>query len=101
MDSGENAILLVGGANMDFGKDFTFPQAWVQAIEQSCLLLLQREIPESVCLQAARIASKSQVKVVLDLGGRDDPVSSELIGLCDVISPNEVSPFFKANSDQD
>jgi len=55
------------------------------------VLLLQREIPEHICLKAAKEASKSGVKVILDLGGRDEPLSKDLIDLCDVLSPNEVS----------
>ena len=32
-----------------------------------------------------------KVLVVLDMGGMDDPISPELVKLCDIISPNEVS----------
>jgi len=52
-------------------------------------LLLQREIPEYVNLQAAQIAKKAGTQVILDMGGADAPLSEELINCCDIISPNE------------
>ena len=76
---------------MEFAPDFTLPDSWVDSISSSKLLLLQREIPEHVSLQAARFAASKGVKIVLDLGGRDDAISPELISLCDIVSPNEVS----------
>jgi len=56
---------------------------------QSSILLLQREVPESVNVKAAKCAHDNQVTVILDMGGRDDPISNELVSLCDVISPNQ------------
>lgn len=38
---------------------------------------------------AARCAKENNVQVILDMGGRSDPISDELIRLCDIISPNE------------
>ena len=38
---------------------------------------------------AARCAKDNKVQVILDMGGRNDPISDELIRLCDIISPNE------------
>jgi hypothetical protein len=42
-------------------------------------LLLQREIPEYVNVVAARTAKKYGTMVILDMGGRDEPLSEELI----------------------
>lgn len=58
------------------------------------MLLLQREIPENINILAARCAKEVQtheVTVILDMGGRDEVISKELINLCDIISPNDVS----------
>ena len=41
---------------------------------------------------AARCAKEVQtheIVVILDMGGIDEPVSQELIQLCDIVSPNE------------
>jgi len=37
---------------------------------------------------------------VLDMGGRDDPISSELISLCDLISPNQTEVIRLIGADQ-
>lgn len=83
---GENSIVIVGGAN----------QAWrgvgapVRRRLANCgALLLQREIPESVNLAAARLARRAGVPVVLDAGGATTPLPSALLRLVDVLSPNE------------
>ena len=46
-------------------------------------------MPESINIAAARCARDNNVTVILDMGGRDEPISDELISLCDIISPNE------------
>lgn len=51
--------------------------------------MLQREIPEFVNILAARVAKEAGTLVMLDIGGRDEPLSDELLNLCDIISPNE------------
>jgi len=57
-------------------------------------LLLQREIPEYVNIIAARTAKEAGTIVILDMGGRDEPLSVELIKQIDIISPNEVNLCF-------
>lgn len=54
------------------------------------ILLLQREIPEYVNVIAAKIAREAGTLVILDMGGRDELLSPELIHYIDIISPNEV-----------
>lgn len=93
---GENAIIINGGANMAYPdkQDAQLDEAWSEAIASSNVLLLQREIPEHINLLAARKAKSVQtheVIVILDMGGRDDPLSDELVALCDIVSPNQVS----------
>jgi ribokinase len=53
------------------------------------VLMLQREIPEFVNIAAAKIAKEAGTKVLLDIGGRDEPLSDELLSLVDILSPNE------------
>lgn len=55
------------------------------------ILLLQREIPEHVNIVAAKTAREAGTTVILDIGGRDEPLSEELLHNVDIISPNEVS----------
>ena len=67
-------------------------ESWQQIISQCNVLMLQREIPEGVNIMAARCAKEVQSKeiiVILDMGGADEPISQELIELCDIISPNQ------------
>ena len=92
INTGDNSIVIVGGANMDFGpeREYDLGQNWVNTIQQSNILLLQREIPEKVNIAAAQAAkdAENSVLVVLDMGGNDTPISPKLISLCDIISPN-------------
>ena len=52
--------------------------------------MLQREIPEFVNIIAAKVAKTAGTTVILDMGGRDEPLSEELLQNIDIISPNEV-----------
>jgi sugar/nucleoside kinase (ribokinase family) len=82
--------MIHGGANMAYDTS-SIPDSWVDAIQQSEILLLQREVPEAINIMAATCAKENHDHsciVVLDMGGRDDPISTDLIKLCDVISPN-------------
>lgn len=87
--NGENSIIINGAANMAYGD--TLDESWYQAIAESNVLLLQREIPEKINILAARCAKEVQtheITVILDMGGRDEVISKELVNLCDIISPN-------------
>lgn len=53
------------------------------------MVLLQREIPESVNIEVAKIAQAAGVPVVLDVGGEEGAISDELLGALTVVSPNE------------
>ncbi len=53
------------------------------------LLLLQREVPESVSLAAAAAAHAAGVPVVLDAGGDETPISDALLACVTILSPNE------------
>ena len=60
------------------------------------ILLLQREIPEYVNFIAAKIAREAGTMVILDVGGRDEPFTTDLLNYVDVLTPNEV--FFLSSS---
>ncbi len=53
-------------------------------------MLLQREIPEYVNFIAAKVAHEAGTMVILDVGGRDEPFSTDLLKYVDVLTPNEV-----------
>ena len=40
-------------------------------------------------LEAARLAKQSQTTVILDLGGKDEPLVKEILPYLDYISPNQ------------
>lgn len=98
--SGENSIVIVGGANGEEG-------AWLEGAGLKGALgdvaaagvggegpplgalLLQREIPDTVNVAAAAAARAAGVPVILDAGGEDAPLPPALLACVDVVSPNE------------
>lgn len=91
MPNGENSIIINGGANMAYEGQASevFPNEWRETIAQSSILLLQREVPRFINIEAAKVAQANNVTVIFDLGGRDDTITNETISLCDIVSPNE------------
>ncbi|XP_075488240.1 ribokinase [Primulina tabacum] len=87
-DGGQNSIIIVGGANM-FCWPETLSQEDLEVVKNSGIVLLQREIPDSVNIQVAKAAKSAHVPVILDAGGVDTPIPSELLKFIDVLSPNE------------
>ena len=55
------------------------------------VLVLQREVPEFVNALAAKVAKQNGTMVILDVGGRDELLSKDLLNYVDIISPNEVT----------
>lgn len=107
---GENSIIIVGGANvawhapsdaaLEAVRRNPFASALTQRVRFQAdvpllqvryagLLLLQREVPESVSLAAARAAHEAGVPVMLDAGGDDSPIAHELLRYVTFLSPNE------------
>ncbi|KAK9868378.1 hypothetical protein WJX84_011401 [Apatococcus fuscideae] len=84
--SGENSIIIIGGANMSGWKITDDAQ---QLLRTAGGLLLQREIPEEVNAEAAQVAYEAGVQVTLDCGGIEGPVTPELLHSVSIISPNE------------
>jgi ribokinase len=83
----DNSIIVVGGANMDWSKNNL--EGLKESISTSKFLVLQREIPEEINVKACKIAKESGVKIILDMGGADTPLTTELLSLLDIISPNK------------
>ncbi len=83
---GENSIVLVGGANQSWTG---IPPTLVAAIPQAGAVLMQREIPETVSLAAARLAHAAGIPVLLDAGGLEGPLDPALLACLAVLSPNE------------
>jgi ribokinase len=61
----------------------------LQLIAGAGMVLLQREIPEAVNVQAAQLAAAAGVPVLLDAGGVDAPLSEDLLQHLHTLSPNE------------
>lgn len=87
-DGGQNSIIIVGGANMSCWPE-TLSQEDLEVMKNCGIVLLQREIPDSVNIQVAKAAKSALVPVILDAGGVDMPIPSELLKFIDVLSPNE------------
>ena len=87
---GEASSVVVGGANIQWPTDEEELRRLVtRAVEGAAVLLLQREVPERVNVAAAAAAVAAGVPIVLDAGGVDTPVPSELLAAVDYLCPNE------------
>ena len=90
--SGENSIVIVGGANAaGWGVDGGALAGATADLAHGRAggLLLQREVPDDVNTAAARAARPSGTPVILDAGGVDAPIPADLLACVDVLSPNE------------
>ncbi|KAJ7948816.1 Ribokinase [Quillaja saponaria] len=85
---GQNSIIIVGGANMSCWPE-TFSDEDLGIVRIAGIVLLQREIPDSVNIQVAKAARNAGVPVILDAGGVDAPFPQELLNFVDILSPNE------------
>ncbi|KAA8524057.1 hypothetical protein F0562_010512 [Nyssa sinensis] len=85
---GQNSIIIVGGANMSCWPE-TLSDENLEAVRNAGIVLLQREIPDSVNVQVAKAARSAGVPVILDAGGVDAPIPPELLSFVDILSPNE------------
>lgn len=90
---GQNSIIIVGGANVAWTRleaaASQFPMQTQQLISEAGAILLQREIPDDVNIEAAKIAKSANVPVILDVGGADTPIPEGLLQCVTVLSPNE------------
>ncbi|KAG8487276.1 hypothetical protein CXB51_020594 [Gossypium anomalum] len=76
--NGQNSIIIVGGANMSSWPDKLSDQD-LDVVKNAGIVLLQREIPDSVNIQVAKAAKGSGVTVIMDAGGMDAPMPQELL----------------------
>ncbi|CAN6994569.1 unnamed protein product [Brassica oleracea var. botrytis] len=81
---GQNSIIIVGGANMK-GWTEKMSDDELEIVRNAGGVLLQREIPDSINIQVAKV---SVVPVILDVGGMDTPIPNELLDSVDVLSSN-------------
>ncbi|GBF91895.1 hypothetical protein Rsub_05000 [Raphidocelis subcapitata] len=86
--SGENSIIIVGGANQD-SRSWALPPAAEALLRTAGAVLLQREVPESVNTAVAEAARGAGVPVFLDAGGVDAPLGPRLLAAVTLLSPNE------------
>ena len=84
---GENSIVLVGGANTS--EEWQISDDVTAAIQNAGVVLLQREIPESVNVIFAKLATSARVPVILDAGGADRPLRGDVLANIAILSPNE------------
>jgi len=85
LPDGENSIVIIGGANAAWEQ---LSESHKEAISRCDALLLQREIPDQINLEAAKVAKSNGKIVVMDCGGRESPIPEELLNNIDIISPN-------------
>ncbi|KAJ8760345.1 hypothetical protein K2173_011898 [Erythroxylum novogranatense] len=85
---GQNSIIIVGGANMSDWPE-RFSEENLKMVKNAGIVLLQREIPDSVNIQVVKAAKSAGVMVILDAGGMDAPFPVELLNAVDMFSPNE------------
>ncbi|KAI8473299.1 MAG: Ribokinase-like protein [Monoraphidium minutum] len=86
--SGENSIIIVGGANQD-ARSWALPPPALDLLRSAGAVLLQREVPEDVNIAVAKAARGAGVPVILDAGGVDAPVPDDLLSQVSILSPNE------------
>ncbi|BBM98165.1 ribokinase [Marchantia polymorpha subsp. ruderalis] len=90
---GNNSIIIVGGANVSWprldGGISRLNEKAQQLIRRAGAVILQREVPDSLNIEVAKIAKVSNVPVVLDAGGIDSPMPPELLKNVTIFSPNE------------
>jgi ribokinase len=84
--SGENSIVIVGGANQ---APWQLSEDARRLVQAAGAVLLQREIPEAVNAEVAALAAAAGVPVILDAGGVEAPVGEALLRSVSVLSPNE------------
>ena len=85
-ETAQNRITQVLGANETCGPDQA--AAVGRALPGASALLLQLEVAPELSLKVARDARSQGVTIMLD-PGPVRPLPDELLGLCDVITPNE------------
>lgn len=91
--AGSNQIVVAAGANAFAAADALAGLA----LGEGDILLLQREVPESECLAAARLMKRAGGRVVLNLAPAGIP-AQELLACLDVLVVNEHEALVLAQS---
>jgi ribokinase len=79
-DDGSVSSVVVGGANAAWGESLTAESCrGLVAGGPAAVVMLQREIPESVNMAVATAAVTAGMPVILDLGGEDRPLPPEML----------------------
>ena len=87
-ETGQNSIIVVPGANDAYSPSDV--DADLAAVSGAEVVMLQLEIPLPSVLAAAKAAKKRGATVILDPAPAPlSPLSSELLGLIDILTPNE------------
>ena len=86
--TGENSIVIVGGANVAYQSLTELPESYKVGIDACDYLMLQKEIPMAINILAAKYARSKGKFVMLDCGGSDEEISDELMKNLTFISPN-------------
>jgi ribokinase len=84
--TGENAIVVIGGANAKLSPDDV--TASESAFRGAQVLLVQLEVPLDTIVAAVTLARRHNVKVIVDPAPAADSLPAELLA-ADVICPNE------------
>jgi len=98
-DDNDNGIVILGGANQRWPAPMVLHSgnegpALRSAVAKCVAVMLQREIPEYVNVEAARLARELCKPVFMDVGGTDAPLSQALMPFLSVIAPNETELTF-------
>ena len=99
---GAASSVVVPGANSRWPTDeVELARRMEAATRGAAVVMLQREIPDRVTLAAARAARERGALVLLDAGGVDDPIPSELLQAVDYVMPNETELERQTNASAD
>ena len=91
VSGGDNAIILDGGANMVLSPEDI--RAHADLLDNCAYLLLQLEIPMETVLEAAKIAHKKEIPVILNPAPAKE-LPDELWRYIDLLIPNETEAAF-------
>jgi sugar/nucleoside kinase (ribokinase family) len=95
-DDGDNAILLLGGANQSWPPPDALCVAASPlsgAMEGAVAVMLQREVPAYVNVAVARAARANAIPVVFDVGGTDAPLDEALLPFVSLIGTRDEAPI--------
>jgi ribokinase len=91
---GKRSTVVVQGANVSWPRLADginrLTTTVQQLIRRAGAVLLQREVPDSVNMEAAKIARSANIPVILDAGGSGTPIPQELLKCVTVLSANEL-----------